>query len=267
MPQRRKAKGRRQRHRFSDRYLLEKNHVPASEEVVEKTLGRLRRLGSQIFVLSPFNQYFNDWLVNLRDVLSDFELSSAISGDNQFTKECSQILSNVERELEERRRKEAAHDEAIKSLSDNRSLLERIDEEYATKTGEIEGRKNSEIKRVSRNVQGLKEELDRLAQMKTGIFRSISRKDRATKEAEATQRLNSAQSELELAVQNFTAQQEKLRNEYEKRKQPVIEQIRNLQKEIENLEIDGSLEARRTACEALVNAVNALLQRKTFSLH
>jgi hypothetical protein len=68
-------------------------------------------------------------------------------------------------------------------------------------------------------------------------------------------------------MQNFTAEQEKLRNECEKRKQPIIEQIRNLQKAIEDTEIDGSLEARRVVCEALVNAVNALLQRKTFQLH
>ena len=266
-PERKKAKARSQKHRFSNRYLLEKDHAPASEEVVEKTLGRLRSLGNQIFALSPFTEYFNDWLVNLKDTLSDFESTSAISADDQFVKECSQILSNVERELEERRRKETAHDGAMKSLSDNRSLLKRIDEEYATRTTQIEGRKNSEIKRQSRNLQGLKEELDRLAQMKTGIFRSISKKARAQKEAEVTQTFNSVQTELELAVQNFTAEQEKLRNECEKRKQPVIEQMRNLQKEIDNLEIDASLEARRATCEALVKAINALLQRKTLSPH
>jgi hypothetical protein len=32
------------------------------------------------------------------------------------------------------------------------------------------------------------------------------------------------------------------------------------------LETDGSLENRRAACETLVNAVNALLQRKTLTL-
>jgi hypothetical protein len=266
-PKRAKAKTRRQKHRPKDRYTLEETRVLTSEEVVEKALRRIHRLGNQIFALSPFNEYFNDWLLNLKDVLSDFEASSAISVDNQFIKERSQILSNVERELEEIRRKEVSNDEAIKSLSDNRSLLERMDEEYATRTREIEGRKNFEIKRMSRNVDDLKKELDRIAQMKTGIFRSVSKKDKAQKVAEATMRLNSAKGELQLAMQNFTTEREKLRNDHEKRKQPVIDQIRNLQKEIENLEIDGSLEARRAACEALVNALNALLQRKTLSLH
>jgi chromosome segregation ATPase len=173
----------------------------------------------------------------------------------------------VERELGEWRHKEVVHDAALKSLSDDKILLERIDEECATKKGEFEGRKNGEIKRLSRNVQSLKEELDRLTKMKAGIFRSISKKEKALKEIEATQRLEAAQSELQSAVQNFNAQQEKLQNEYKKRKQIVIEQMQNLQKEIENLEIDGSLEARRAACESLANVVNGLLQRKSSSPH
>jgi hypothetical protein len=93
----------------------------------------------------------------------------------------------------------------------------------------------------------------------------MSKKAKAQKEAEATQRLNSAQGELALATQQFTAEQQRLQDEYERRKQPVMEQIQDQDKQIENQEIDGSLEARRAACEALVNAVNALLQRKRSS--
>jgi len=87
-------------------------------------------------------------------------------------------------------------------------------------------------------------------------------KAKAQKEAEANQRLNSAQIDLKLAVLNFTAEQEGLRDEYERKKQMVIGQIRESQKEIENQESDRSLEDRRAACESLANAVNALLQRK-----
>ena len=204
--------------------------------------------------------------MNLTDVLSEFESSPTISTDDQFVKERSQILSNVELKLEERRRKEASLEEAIRSLSDSKNLLERIKEEYATKAREFEGRKNSEIKRLNNNIDSLRGELDDIARMKTGLFRAISKKAKAQKETETTQRLNTAQRELELAVQNFTAEQERLRDEYEKKKQPVIEQIRDHQKKIENIETDGSLEDRRVACEALVNAVNALLQRKMSSL-
>jgi hypothetical protein len=65
---------------------------------------------------------------------------------------------------------------------------------------------------------------------------------------------------------DFTVVQERLRDEYERKKQPVIEQIKDHQKKTEHLETDGSIEDRRLACEALVDAVNALLQRKTSSL-
>jgi len=269
MPQRKKAKAKAtgRKRRSSGSYMSEEKHVPTSEEVADRTLNRLRILGNQRFALSPFSVHFDRWLVNLRDVLSEFEVSPTTSVDDQFVKERSQILSNVGLDLEERRREEASREEAIKGLSDNRILLKQIEEEYATRMKEIEARRDSELKRLSGNVDGLKEELDRVARMKTGVFRVISKKAKAQKEAEATQRLESAQRELTLTVQYFTAEQERLRDEYERRKQPVIEQIRGHQKEIENQEIDGSLETRRAACEALVNAVNALLQRKMFSLH
>jgi hypothetical protein len=242
------------------------DHAPNLEEVADRTLNRLRSLGNQRFALSPFNEHFSRWLRNLTDVLSEFESSPAISVDDQFVKERSQILSNVELELEQRRREEVSLEETVKDLSNsaraNRILLERIDEEYTTRTREIEERKTSEVKRLSGNVDGLREELDQIAQMKTGIFRAISKKARAQKEAEATQRLNLAQRKLALTLQQFTTEQEGLREEHDRKKQPIIEQIRDQQKEIEKQEIDGSLENRRAACEALLNAVNALLQRK-----
>jgi chromosome segregation ATPase len=244
--------------------VLEKANIPTSrEEVAEKTLVRLHSLGNQIFGLFPFSEYFDDWLVNLRDVLVDFEANPSIIADDQFMTERSQIVSNVERELEERRRKEAAHGGIMKDLLDNRSLIEQIDEQFATNKRDIEDRKNSEIKRISRDIQNLKEELDRLARIKTGIFRSMSKKTKIQKEAETTQKLNTARSELQITVKNFVAEQEKLENEHKKRRQPIIEKMQNLEKEIDNLEIDSSLETRRTACEALVNTINAFLQRKS----
>jgi chromosome segregation ATPase len=182
-------------------------------------------------------------------------------------KERSQILSNVEVELEERRRKEATLDGITKDLSSNKILLEQIEEECTDKTKEVEARKTSETKRLSNNIDGLRKELDRVAQIKTGIFRRVSEKAKAQKQADATERLNSEQRKLELAMKNSSAEKEKLRGEYDKKKQPILEQIRDLQKEVDSLEIDGSLETRRAACEALVNAVNGLLQRERSSLH
>jgi hypothetical protein len=269
MPRREKAKARakEKKHRSSGSFISEENQAPTTEEVAERTANTLHNLGTQRFAVSPFSEHLSRWLVNLKDILSEFEESSGTTVDDQFAKERTQILSNAELDLGKIRDKEASSGEVFKILSENRILLEQIEQDYAAKTKEMEERKNNEIKRLTGNVDAIKEELDRIARIKTGIFRAISKEDKAKKEAEATQRLNAAQSELTSAVQHFTAEQEKLRDEYEGRKQGITEQIRDQEKEVESQEIDGSLETRRAACEALANAMNSFLQRKGLLNH
>lgn len=255
-----KSKG--QNRRSGGAYVLEEDHVSTSEEVVDRTLKRLSNLGNQVFAVSPFSEHFSRWLVDLRVVLSEFESSPIVGVDDEFLKQRSQVLSNVELELGKRRSEEASSGEAFKSLSANRILLEGIEKEHIAKMRDAERKNDVEIKRLSSNVDGLKQELDRIAQMKTGIFRGVSKKAKARKGTEATQRLNLAQKELASAEQNFASKQERLREECEKRKQPIIEQITAMEKELENQDLDGSLEARKAACETLINAVNTFIERK-----
>jgi len=259
--QRKKAKGKAPKHQVRGKYAPAEKQVTV-REVVEETLRRLSGLGNQKFALSPFSEYFNNWLVNLKEVMSEFESSQAINVDDEFVKERSRILTNVARELAARRSEEATLREATKSLADNNHLLVEIDAEYAKATRELAFRRNSEIQLLTKKVHDLEEELYCVGQMKTSIFSPFSKKAKAQREAEATRILNSAKSELESVVHSFSVEQEKLHDEYEKRKQVVIEKVRSLEKEVEKLETDGSLEVRRAACEALVNAVNSLLQRK-----
>jgi hypothetical protein len=259
---REKKKTRGKKHSSSGKYLLDENQAPTSEEVTEKTLNRLHSLGNQTFAVFPFAAYFNDWLVSLKDVIVTFESAPNVSTDEQFVKERAQILADVERQLEERRRKEVSLGEAITSLSENKNLLERIEKEYAAGAREIEERKNREIKRLNRDIDVFRGELGDLAKVKAGLFRAMSKKAKAQKEAEITQRLNDAQSALESAVPNSVTEQERLRNDYEKRKQLATAQIEKLQKEVTDADIDGSLADRQAACSALAKAVNALLKRK-----
>jgi len=65
-----------------------------------------------------------------------------------------------------------------------------------------------------------------------------------------------------LVMLDFSAQQKEHRNEYERKREPVAEQIKRLKKLVRNSEVDGSLEDRWFACEALIDAVNTFLQRK-----
>jgi len=257
--EKKKTKGK--KHRSSGKYLLEESPVPSMAEVAEKTLSRLHSLGNQIFAVFPFNVYFDGWLVNLKDVLITFESSSNISADEQFTQECAKVLADVEHQLEERRRKEVSVEEAIKSISAHKILLQLSEEEYTAKTRVVEGQRNSELARLNNSIEGFRKDLADLAMVKAGLFRAMSKKAKAQKEAEITQKLNATQNELESVVQNSAVEQESLRKEHETKKQLAIEQMEELQKKIEGSEIDASLEDRRVACEALVNAVNALLQR------
>jgi hypothetical protein len=98
--------------------------------------------------------------------------------------------------------------------------------------------------------------------MKTGFFHGVSRKDREQKEIAIEQDLNNRQTELELAMLDFNIKQKELKSEYDRKKEPVLDQIKKFHQIIQNLETDGSLEERWFACESLIDALNTFLQRK-----
>ena len=258
-----KAKSKARKHRTHSKYLLKESEAPTAEEVVEKTLGRLRSLGDQTFAFSPFSQYFDDWLLSLKSVLSEFESNPDVSVDEAFVKERLQVISNVEHKLAERRRAEAVLLETTQKLADQNHFLVQIDVEYAAATRELSSKRNREIKRLTRKVHDFEEELEESNQTKTSIFSPFARRAKSQRVEAVTRKLNSAKSKLVEVVKAFEVDQEKLHDKYEMRKQAVIEQVRKLEKEIEGLETDGSVEDRQVACEALVNALEAFLNRKT----
>jgi hypothetical protein len=257
-----KAKHKGQKHRSGSKYLLEESEVPTFEEVLEKTLGRLSSLGGQIFAFSPFSQYFDDWLLGLKSVLSEFELNPAVNIDEEFVKERLQVIADAELKLAERRREEVVLEEAARMLANQNNLLVQTDTEYAYATQKLASQRNSEVKRLTRSIHDFEEEIEEASRMKASLFSPFARRAKSHKTVEATRKLDAAKSELKSVVKSFEVEQEKLHGEYEKRKQTVIEQVRSLEKKVEDLETDGSVEDRRFACEELVNAVNALLQRK-----
>ena len=240
---------------------MEEKQVATTEEITEKTLNSLKRLGEQKFAISPFSEYFDDWLINLKDVLSKFELNPAIDADEAFVKEREHLTANIEQELAEIKREEATLNLAVRDLADNNHLLVEIDAEYAAQTREFGPKGNVEVQACTLNVHNLEEELKRVRALKTSFF-GFTKKAKAQKEAETLRKLESAKASLEPAIQNFKVWQEKLHDEYEKKKQAVIADVERLEKEVEKLETDRSVEARQAAAEALIHAVNALFQRK-----
>ena len=130
-------------------------------------------------------------------------------------------------------------------------------------TGAIKGQRNREIKHLYSVINRLKKDQDEVIRMKTGFFRGISKKKREQKEIVVVQELNDKQTELELVMLDFGAKQKELRAEYDRKREPVLEEIKKFRRIIQNLETDGSLEERWFACEALIDSINSFLQRKS----
>lgn len=144
-PDKARPKTKRQKRRTKGGYPLEEKHAPTLQEVIERTLNGLHNLGNQRFGLPPFHEHLDRWLMNLKGVLSEFGSNPTIKVDDQFVKERTRILSDIESDLKGERLKEASGGEAIRNLSDARAVLERIEGEYAAKLKGIEGREESEV--------------------------------------------------------------------------------------------------------------------------
>jgi DNA repair exonuclease SbcCD ATPase subunit len=242
--------------------MLEEKHIISEREISEVTLKRLHTLGIQKFGSSPFNQHFDRWLLNVTTVLSEFESHPNINVDDEFVKERSQTLSSIKLQLENINRKEATLDQELKNLSDWRNRLKQINKEYATLACALRGQRNHEIRRLNGIINRLKKDQGNVIRMKTGFFHGVSRKDREQKETAITQDLNNRQTELELGLLDFNNKQKELQSEYDRKKEPVLEQIKKFHKIIQTLETDGSLEERWFACETLIDSLNTFLQRK-----
>jgi predicted nuclease with TOPRIM domain len=98
-------------------------------------------------------------------------------------------------------------------------------------------------------------------QVKFSFYKFGAKRKAAQELADTTQNLKAAKNELEVTLQTFTAEQEKLHDNYEKQKQELNEESDRLHKELEKLETDTSTEARQTACNALSKTVDDLLKR------
>ncbi len=257
-----KGKRKGHKHRSGGKYLLSASEAPSFEEVVAKTLGNLNHLGSQIFAFSPFSQYFDDWLVSLRHVISEFESNPAVEMDEEFIKMRSQLVTAIELKLSERQRDEAVLENTMRKLAKQRNLLVQTDTEYSYGTRKLVSERKSETKHLNHTIRDLEEELEEIDQTQISVFSPLARRSKSRKKAELIRKLDVAKSEIESIMKELETEKEKLRLVYEKKKQAVIEEVKRLEKKIGGSEADVSLEDRRVACEEMAKTVQALLQRK-----
>lgn len=264
-----KLKAKADRRRSTESHTFSEESVPASKEVLDRTLNSLRHLGEQRFPVPPFYEHFGRWLSSLQAVLSEFESNSSVVVDDQFRRECSEIISTVEPALEQKRLKEISFEESMRKINQNlrdaRTILAQTEQKYATEMRKLAKQEEREIKPVSGKVGRLREELNRMVRSKPG-FLGIFRKGSAQKEVEATQKLDSTKRELERIEQSFAAEGKRLEDEYKQKRRKVLEQIARLQGEIEGFGTDASIndavEIRLDTCRNLTGTLGKLLSRR-----
>jgi hypothetical protein len=251
--------------RSGAKYLQEEVPQASAAEVAEKTLNGLSKLGNQIFAISPFSQYFDDWLINVRQVISEFESNPTIAADEQFVKERTQIFLDIESALTENRLQESNLTDEAKELADTNHQIVEADKQYAEETRERNNKRNADLQRLSTKIRELEDQLIREQEIKISFYKFNAKKKAAQLIAQTTNNIKAAKNELEVTLQTFTAEQEKLHDNYEKRKEALNENSDRLHKELEKLETDTSTIARQTACNALICTINALLKRNPVS--
>ena len=257
----REKKSKEKKQRAGAKYLQEETPQATAPGVAEKTVNSLGKLGSQVFALSPFSQYFDDWLLNLRQLVSEFEANPTILSDEQFEKERIQIIQDVEGALAEKRIQESNLTDEAKALADVNHRIADADREYTDKSKELSNKRNSEVQRLSNKIRELEDVTSATIAIKFGFFQFKEKKQNQEKLIKTEQELKTTKNQLESSLASFTAEQEKLHDSYQKRKQDLSEESDRLHKELEKLETDTSTEARQTACNALVESVNSLLKR------
>jgi hypothetical protein len=234
-----------------------KEKLASARELIEKTLDSSSKLGNDAFTSSPYSQYFDNWLANLKQITNDFETNFPFGVDDQFVGDRSQVLLTVESELTQKKLDESKIGEVAAALANNNHLLVEADKEYVEKSRGLSLKKDVEVERLTKRVNELEREILNQEDSKNKIFK----KKNVNTPSQAKLDLKSAKDELELAQKNFALEQENLHNDYEKQKQEISARVESLHQELGKLETDTSVEARKVACEGLASAVNALFQR------
>ena len=135
--------------------------------------------------------------------------------------------------------------------------------EYSKALMAIRSKRNRAVELITSKIDGLKGEQDKIIQTKAGLFRTVSKKAREQKEIVVVEQLSEKQRELEMVFLDFSTQKKQLQEEFDAKREPILEQMKRVQKKISDLDTDASLEARWFACESLIDAVNSFMQRKS----
>ena len=170
------------------------------ESVTTEALTYLDMLGDEVFEQEPVSKYFDDWMVNLRQVILSFESNTAIGADETFSAQYNQIFGQIQDELDNRIANEADIAVSYRTFVENRYLLDKIDEEHAAQTKQLVEKGTSAIETLMRSMANIEKELSEAQAVKVSYRHPMQKMAQDQKVSELTQRLNSVKKRLAMAV-------------------------------------------------------------------
>lgn len=180
-------------------------------QIETETIEFLDLLSRDVFEIAPISRFFDDWMVNLRQVILSFESNEAINPvDEEFTKQFNEIFGNIEEELARRLLNEAELEVSTKSLEENKTILGEMDAGYAAQTKDYVVKGKGAIDFLIKNVQHLEQEIAELEKTKTSYLHPLKKMAKDQKQAELTKKLVDAKKRLALAVGGSTITKPKL---------------------------------------------------------
>jgi hypothetical protein len=229
---------------------------------VEKILAIIERLGNQIFALSPFSQYYDDWLINLQQTVKEIETDSNIKIDKNFTEQLEQALLDIQTTFTKLRTQKSAIAEDEKTLLKVKQDLKELEADYTKKKHELNNKHNMDTEQLTIKIKTLENDIETQSKVKIGFFQFSAKKAAARKREQTKQNLKEARIQLEAAPQDLTLEQKKLQDSYTTKKQELSTKADTLQKETEQNEIDASKEARKEICTRLNNIINEQIKHQ-----
>jgi hypothetical protein len=170
------------------------------EAITSETLTYLGMLGDEVFEQEPVSKYFDDWMVNLRQVILSFESNTAIGADETFSAQYNQIFGQIQDELTNRLANEADIAVSYRTLVENRYLLDKIGEEHAAQTKQLVEKGTSAIETLMRSMANIERELAEVKAVKISYRHPMQKMAQDQKITELTQKLNSVKKRLAMAV-------------------------------------------------------------------
>jgi hypothetical protein len=135
-----------------------------------------------------------------------------------------------------------------------------LDAQFEVQAKMLEGKRKIAMEMLNKNVDDLANEIAKLKMTKTS--NPIKKVTIQQQIFELEQKMVDAKKRLELAEQNSSAELQKLKEEFEKKKQAALGKVQTLEKDIATKAVDNSSGVRKQAADALVEAVKALSAKK-----